>query len=407
MSAPRVLWISEVFPPPLLGGSEMVVYQQVCRAFPHATHVVGPHTEGCETFDAGAPYTATRVRGFERTWRLRDLAIARQNAHVGRLAIQTARTFQPDVLVAGQGYPTPFVVDRLARALHRPWVAMVYGEELYSQRVSTGLLSPARRALLARVLRRADGIVTCSRWTRDEVLRWSVAADRVHVVLPGVDGEELHPRLDARAVREQHGLAGKMVLLSCGRVHVKKGQVTIARLLPRIAERVPNVAYVIVGDGDTDDVRRIAAEAGCANRLVFVPSVSRADLPMYYAASDVVVMAYRQYGFRDTEGFGIVLAEAGAAGKPAVASLIGGTGDAIVDGETGYLVPDGDDDALVERLVTLLRDPALRARLGEAGRARVERELNWDVASHRFREILSAICARSVSVIAPHSLASR
>lgn len=401
MSALRPLWISEVFPPPVLGGSEMVVYQQVCRAFPHTTHVVGPHTDGCDAFDADAPYTATRVRGFERTWRLRDLAIARQNARVGRHAVQAARTFRPDVLVAGQGYPTPFVVDRLARALRRPWVAMVYGEELYSQRVSSGLLSPARRAIFARVLRRADGIVTCSRWTRDEVLRWGVAADRAHVVLPGVDGAEIHPRVETRALRERLGLTGQLVLLSCGRVHVKKGQITVARLLPRIAEHVPNVAFVMVGDGDVADVMRVAEQGDCADRVVSVPSLPRADLPMYYAASDVVVMAYRQYGFRDTEGFGIVLAEAGAAGKPAVATLMGGTGDAIVDGVTGYLVPDRDDDVLVDRLVTLLRDPALCTRLGDAGRARVETELNWRHASERFRTILTALCARAASVTAP------
>ena len=129
------------------------------------------------------------------------------------------------------------------------------------------------------------------------------------------------------------------------------------------------------------------------DRIVFAGFVERSDLPQYFAACDVVAMGYRQEGLGDTEGFGIVLAEAGAAGKSAIAMRIGGTGDAIIDGETGYLFDEADEDGMVAALVRVLRDPSLRARLGAAGRARVERELNWNHAAGVVRAALHGVLA--------------
>ena len=102
-------------------------------------------------------------------------------------------------------------------------------------------------------------------------------------------------------------------------------------------------------------------------------------------------MTYRQRTLGetlDTEGFGIVLVEAGACGRPAVAHHVGGTADAIIDGVTGYLLEEGNEPLLVETLVRLLRDPALRAQLGAAARARIERDLTWSAAAAHVRQAL-------------------
>jgi phosphatidylinositol alpha-1,6-mannosyltransferase len=85
----------------------------------------------------------------------------------------------------------------------------------------------------------------------------------------------------------------------------------------------------------------------------------------------------------DVEGFGLVFLEANACGRPVVGARAGGVTDAIRDGETGLLVPPGDPPALAAALVRLLADPGLAARLGQQGRAYVEREGNWDRVAER------------------------
>ena len=121
-----------------------------------------------------------------------------------------------------------------------------------------------------------------------------------------------------------------------------------------------------------------------ADAVVFTGGVAHHDLPAHYAAGDVFAMPCRtrRRGL-DVEGLGIVYLEASATGLPVLAGDSGGAPDAVLEGETGYVVDGRDVDAVAGRLVTLLRDPALRQRLGAAGRAWVERDWRWDLLAGR------------------------
>jgi phosphatidylinositol alpha-1,6-mannosyltransferase len=123
--------------------------------------------------------------------------------------------------------------------------------------------------------------------------------------------------------------------------------------------------------------------------VVFAGQVSEEDLPRYYAVGDVFAMPCRtRLRGLEVEGWGNVFIEAAACGKPVVVGDSGGAPDAVRDGETGYLVDGRDTAAVAARLVTLLRDPDLRARMGAAGRAWVEAEWRWDVLAGRLRHLL-------------------
>jgi phosphatidylinositol alpha-1,6-mannosyltransferase len=115
------------------------------------------------------------------------------------------------------------------------------------------------------------------------------------------------------------------------------------------------------------------------------------DLPAYYDAGDVFAMPCRtRRGGLDVEGLGIVYLEASAAGLPVVGGDSGGAPDAILDGETGYVVPGGDVAAVAGRLIQLLADPAAARALGEKGLAWVDREWRWDLVARRLEQILAA-----------------
>jgi phosphatidylinositol alpha-1,6-mannosyltransferase len=113
------------------------------------------------------------------------------------------------------------------------------------------------------------------------------------------------------------------------------------------------------------------------------------ELPAHYGAGDVFAMPCRtRRGGLDVEGLGIVYLEASATGLPVVAGDSGGAPDAVLDGETGWVVPGGSPEQAAERILTLLRDPELRRRMGERGRDWVERAWRWDLLATRLTSLL-------------------
>jgi phosphatidylinositol alpha-1,6-mannosyltransferase len=208
---------------------------------------------------------------------------------------------------------------------------------------------------------------------------------------PGVDTHLFRPTVDGSAVRRRYGLRDRPVIVCVSRLVPRKGQDTLIRALPRIRQRVRDTALLIVGGGPyRSTLEVIAREEGVADHVVITGSVPWSDLPGHYAAGDVFAMPCRtRRGGLDVEGLGIVYLEASATGLPVVAGDSGGAPDAVLDGETGFVVPGRDRDALVDRLTLLLTDSALAKRLGAAGREWVETEWRWETQADRLAALLA------------------
>ncbi len=164
------------------------------------------------------------------------------------------------------------------------------------------------------------------------------------------------------------------------------------RALPKVVRAVPDVAYVIVGDGDDlDYLHRLASECGVEKNVTFAGRVSDAELPLLYNACDAFVMCSRedrsQRGIL-AEGFGIALVEASACGKPVIAGRSGGVPDAVQDGITGLLVNPVDTDEVAAAIVKVLQEPGLARTMGNNGRKWVEREMNWSRAADEFQQAM-------------------
>ena len=168
------------------------------------------------------------------------------------------------------------------------------------------------------------------------------------------------------------------VIVSVGRIsrgYEYKGFDQVIRTLPRIAERVPDVRYVVVGGGDAlGDLVRLAAGVGVADRVDLHGECSDEELWEVLEGARVFALLSRM----DTtgpslagEGFGIVYAEAAAFGRPVVGSTMGGAAEAVVSGTTGLTVDPTDAEAIVGALLAYLEDPERADREGAAGRSRV------------------------------------
>jgi phosphatidylinositol alpha-1,6-mannosyltransferase len=159
-----------------------------------------------------------------------------------------------------------------------------------------------------------------------------------------------------------------------------------------VRAQVPDAALLIVGGGSYyADLRRRAQQSGVADSIILTGSVPFAELPAHYAAGDVFAMPCRtrRHGL-DVEGLGIVYLEASAMGLPTISGDSGGAPDAVLEGETGYVVPGRDAGLLATRIIGLLQDPDGARAMGEKGRAWVEREWTWDHAADRMRALLDA-----------------
>ena len=191
-------------------------------------------------------------------------------------------------------------------------------------------------------------------------MRW--ATDRFVTVNNGI--ATLDPARPASEVRRALGLlAEHVVLLSVGSLTVQKAQDVLLDAFAAVAGRHPDARLLLAGEGPLRAaLEQRITERGLSNAVRLLGD--RADVADLMAASDGFVLSSRR------EGLPMTLIEAMRAGRATVSTRIGGTADAVVDGETGWLVPVGDASALAEALECLLVDSARRERFGAAGRQR-------------------------------------
>lgn len=199
---------------------------------------------------------------------------------------------------------------------------------------------------------------------------YDAPAERIVVIPPGVDTHLFHP-IATRRAREWIGTFSEKTVLFVGRIDPVKGLDTWFRAMRLVVEADPSLqrrmcVCLIGGDIDEEDdsdsemarLDRLKDELGISDIVTFLGGRAQSSLPYYYSSADVVVMPSRY------ESFGLAALEAMACGTPVVASDVGGLSFIVRDGETGFLVPEGNEQAFANCILNLLRYPKLRDRLG-------------------------------------------
>jgi phosphatidylinositol alpha-1,6-mannosyltransferase len=236
---------------------------------------------------------------------------------------------------------------------------------------------------------RAARITANSRHTRDRLLRLGVPGERVALVHPGVDLSHFAPDPESgRRLREELGLGHAKLILTVSRLAPNKGHLRIIDLLPRLHQSCPNAVYLIVGEGGMRDaIAQRAAELGVGEQVRVVGRVE--DTRPYYNACDVFAMASSRHGdgSKAGEGFGIAYVEAGACGRPSIASSSGGGGEVVSDGETGRVVDPDDSEALATALGEILTDAESAAAMGARARERAAR-FDWNIGAEQLERVL-------------------
>ena len=178
-----------------------------------------------------------------------------------------------------------------------------------------------------------------------------------------------------------------------GNLVARKGHDMVIRALPRVRQTVPDVTYLIIGDGPyRGQLEALAGALGVRDRVIFAGGIPNEELPPIYALSDLFVMPSRDQSEEcDVEGFGVVFLEANACAKPVVGGRSGGICEAISDGVTGLLVDPNDPEDIANALVRLLTNSDLATRLGKRGRLRVVRDFSWERVGDQVLGILDSV----------------
>ncbi|MCX5242448.1 glycosyltransferase family 4 protein [Streptomyces prunicolor] len=369
--------------PPRPGGIQAFLHNMALRLEPERLVVYASTwkrgREGAEAtaaFDAEQPFTVVR----DATTMLLPTPAATRRA-VGLL-----REHGCTAVWFGAAAPLGLMAPALRKAGAERLVATTHGHEAGWAQL------PASRQLLRRIGESTDTITYLGEYTRSRIAGAlsPEAAARMVQLPPGVDEKVFHPGSGGAEVRERLGLTDRPVVVCVSRLVPRKGQDTLILAMPRILARQPDAVLLIVGGGPYEkELRRLARETGVTDSVRFTGAVPWAELPAHYGAGDVFAMPCRtRRGGLDVEGLGIVYLEASATGLPVVAGDSGGAPDAVLDGETGWVVRGGSPEEAADRIVALLADPELRRNMGERGRQWVEERWRWDLLAEKLRGLL-------------------
>ncbi len=217
--------------------------------------------------------------------------------------------------------------------------------------------------------------------------------ERIEVLYPGVDTGRFHPDVDGIKVRFEANIPQNApVVAMIARFQSVKGHEVFQAMAKQVALQIPAARFIVAGENTQSEADNVykegilqSAQASSLlrNRLTYLGF--REDVERVIAAADVVVCASH------FEGYGVALIEAMACSKPVVSTYRGGPAETLLEGETGCLVPPGDPAALASRIIELLHDPDLRARMGAAGRERVLRLFSAQSNGAQFTHMLERV----------------
>ena len=311
---------------------------------------------------------------------------------VWRGAVLLARDPGIRVVFGGSAVVTPLVLF-LARLFGRRAVVQIHGLDVVYR-------NSIYQLFCVRWLKFCARVVANSRFTARLAQTKGVLRDRTAVIPPGVDCQRFNEQTDIAADKRAWGVEGKRIILFVGRLARRKGvKEFIENSFVNVVRKMPDVVFLIAGNNPTEsltqrddvvsEIGALVSRLGLEKQVRLLGSISDEDVIKLYQACDVVVLPALDLK-DDVEGFGIVALEAAAAGKPVVATRVGGIPDAVEDGKNGALVDSGDYAGLTKVVVSLLRNIELSASFGEYGRCRVHKNFSWHHVAGLYESVLGA-----------------
>ena len=276
-----------------------------------------------------------------------------------------------------------------------------------SRRETGGMRTSAQAQLQRAAYRLAHQIVANSDSVRQKLIAEGIKNERITVIHSGLNPERVMTReslsrdelLKALGVNGTKDLPKHLVTIVANMRHEVKDYPMFLRAAQRISKAVPDVGFLLAGEGELQEsFKQLATQLEIGSNTFFLGRCQ--NIAPLLRVSDVCVLSSK------AEGFSNSILEYMASERPVVATDVGGAREAIVEGETGYLVPSGNDELMAERIVSLLRDPAKAQSMGEQGRRVVEEKFSSQVLVRNTEALYERLLTSRISGVDRRSVSS-
>jgi len=295
-----------------------------------------------------------------------------------------------DILYAGDPVVGP-IVWFLSRLYRRPAVVCIHGLDITFN-------FALYQIMIKKLLRKFDRIVCISKATCLRALERGIEPERCFLIHPGVNvPDEVPDRDQARKCIELflgESLSDKQVWITVGRLIKRKGVTWFCEnVLPYLNNR-NGFIYLVIGSGpELSNLRNIVHRYGLDSCVRIIGYIDDDYLRYFYSGSDIFIMP-NIYDPYNPEGFGLVLIEASAYGLPVVAARVDGIPEAVIEGETGYLLPSGDAKAWINFLQECLNNPVLLDRIRIRARYVVNSRFNWQKIINNYLDLFNELLSK-------------
>jgi glycosyltransferase involved in cell wall biosynthesis len=300
--------------------------------------------------------------------------------------VKRVKKFNPVLIHAHFGVEGVYAME-LAKALKIPLVTTFHGFDATTS--TKNLLLSKKPSWINYVLfrkqlaKRGDIFICVSNYIRERVVKMGFSEDRTITHYIGIDTHTIKP------IKEKIDVP---YILHVARLVEKKGTKYLIRAFSLVLQKHKDAELVIIGDGPLrSELETLTKSLNVENKVHFMGIQPHSVVMEWMKKAKIFCLPSVTARSGDSEGLGMVLLEAAALGVPCVATDHGGIPEAVIDGETGYLVPERAVGELAERLSYLLENETVRDKMGRAARIMVERRFNLQCQTQKLEEIYKSL----------------
>jgi phosphatidyl-myo-inositol dimannoside synthase len=392
-AAKDCLFITNIFPPAIGGSSQVYAALAALSAGGIAVltsshdHETGRERPDWREFDRQADYPVRRLKcirpflqdaysGSRFAYRLQEAAIA------AKLILATmflAWRYRPKAVCIADDETVGWLVLVSKYLLGRRTLIYCHGDDLQCAEETV----PRR----SRWFGLADKIVAANQYSVMLLTaRFGVPADKIVLIQNGVDLAAFYPGSTPSSLVQQYSLGGRRVLLTVTRLVPRKGVDKVLEALPAVANRFPDLIYLIAGDGpQREALQTMSQKLGVADLVKFIGRVEHGEIRDFYNAAEIVLLPNRAED-GESDGLPLVFLEANACAKPVIGGKAGGTAEVIRDGVNGFLVDGCDAGAIEAAICNLLGNEELRVGMGQKG-LQFARGWDWRERARMFLQV--------------------
>lgn len=369
----KTLLISQIFPPST-GGSGRWFYEVYSRLSADEYLIAGGEHPDAPTYDV--EHTELNIRRWPLkmpTWGVLSKPGFANYYKLLKLTLALVKQEKIQALHCARNLPEGLICRAVSILKGLPYLTYVHGEELQTLGQSRELV-----LLSKQVYGGARCIIVNSKNTARLVIEhYPSVEDKIRILHPGVHSDYFVPADSSLAIRKKLGWSDRTVMLTVGRLQRRKGQDHAILALKKIKEKIPNILYAIIGNGDEwEYLNSLVTEHGLQNHVQFKGEITDADLLHCYQQCDLFTLPNREIN-GDIEGFGMVLVEAQSCAKPVLAGKSGGTAETMIPGTTGLIADCTQPDQIADAVLSILSNSDRCKQMGVAARKWVVENLDW------------------------------